>query len=386
MISSRPMAAQTQLPSRPLPPMFLKNLHLVHFKNWEQGSFDFSEKLNCFVGPNGSGKTNVLDAIHYLSVCKSYLNSIDSQNIKDGEPFLVTEGDFEKNGETLHIYCGVKRGEKKIFKKNKKAYERLADHIGQFPTVVISPYDRDLITEGSDVRRRLMDNVVSQSDPVYLDDLVSYNKALQQRNALLKHFAAEGKFDRSQIEIYDHQLVERGQPIFEKRQDFLKNLAPRLYHFYKWISGGHEKPGIEYQSHLENSDFQHLLKENWQRDLQLQYSSIGIHKDDLHFTLDNRRVKKFGSQGQQKSFLIALKLAQYEFLKEKQKTKPILLLDDIFDKLDEARVQQLVNLVSAENFGQIFITDTHPERTENLVKTIDENAKVFNLEKETAPQ
>lgn len=359
--------------------MFLKNLHLVNFKNWEQASFEFAPKLNCFVGSNGSGKTNALDAIHYLSVCKSYFNTIDSQNIRNQEGFFVVEGDFEKDDSESHVYCGLKRGDKKVFKKNKKSYDRLADHIGQFPSVIISPYDRDLITEGSEVRRKFMDNVISQSDPIYLDNLQRYNKAVQQRNALLKFFAANHTYDAAGIEVYDQQMEERGIPVYEKRKEFLEQLEPKLLYYYNIIADGREEPSISYQSQLHDRNFAEILKQYRERDRVNQYSGGGIHKDDLHFTIDGRRVKKFGSQGQQKSFLIALKLAQYDFLYTKQGVKPLLLLDDIFDKLDEERVEQLVRLVHDENFGQIFITDTHANRTAHLVKTVDDKANVFTI-------
>ena len=362
--------------------MHLNNLHILNFKNWEQADFVFSPKLNCFVGLNGSGKTNLLDAIHYLSVCKSYFNSVDSQNIKDDESFFVVEGDFSKSDSLHHVYCALKKGEKKVFKKDKKTYDKLAEHIGRFPSVVISPYDRDLITEGSDVRRKFMDSVISQSDPVYLDNLMRYNKALQQRNALLKFFAANHRFDATSLEIYNEQMADRGLPVYQKRKEFLEELKPKLLHYYHWISGAREKPEIEYSSQLHESSFSEIFAKFLDKDRLNQYSGSGIHKDDLNFRINGRKVKKFGSQGQQKSFLIALKLAQYEFLYKRQGVKPVLLLDDIFDKLDEMRVEQLVRLVHEENFGQIFITDTHPERTARLVKTIDEKARVFNLNQE----
>ncbi len=360
--------------------MHLDNLQIVNFKSWDQGEFNFSPKLNCFVGPNGSGKTNLLDAVHYLSVCKSYFNSIDSQNIKDEKEFFVVEGDFVRNEAVDHIYCGVKRGEKKQFSRNKKTYSRLAEHIGRYPSVIISPYDRDLITEGSEIRRKFMDSVISQSDPIYLDDVVQYNKALQQRNALLKYFAANALFDRASLEVYDRQMMERGLRIHEKRKDFLHDLAPKLTYFYNRIASKSELPEIKYRSHLNEQNFTALFESYLQQDLRNQYSGAGIHRDDLEFELDGRKVKRFGSQGQQKSFLIALKLAQYEFLHHKQGVKPVLLLDDIFDKLDESRVAELVKLVHDESFGQIFITDTHPERTAALVRALDEESRVFNFE------
>ncbi len=359
--------------------MFLKNLNILNFKNWPEGEFSFSEKLNCFVGPNGSGKTNLLDAVHYLSMCKSYFNTIDSQNIKDEEAFFLVEGTFQKGESADHIYCGLKKGERKIFRKNKKTYDKLAHHIGRYPSVVISPYDRDLITEGSEVRRRFMDNVISQSDPLYLDNLMQYNRALQQRNALLKFFASNHKWDPSSLEIYTEQMAGRGQAVYGKRQEFLELLRPKLQYYYEWISGGKEEPELQYQSHLHEDTLEDVLKKLLEKDRVNQYTGGGVHKDDLIFSIDGRKVKKFGSQGQQKSFLIALKLAQYDFLLDRQGTKPILLLDDIFDKLDESRVSQLVRLVHNEKFGQIFITDTHPERTARLVREIDSEARVFDF-------
>ena len=362
--------------------MYLKSLNVLNFKNWSEAEFTFHPKINCFVGNNGSGKTNMLDAVHYLSVCKSYFNSVDSQNIKDEEGFFVVEGDFEKADSSFHVYCGLKKGQKKVFKKNKKEYEKLADHIGQFPSVVISPYDRDLITEGSDIRRKFMDSVISQSDSLYLDKLIRYNKALQQRNSLLKFFAANHSFDKASLEIYDEQLAEKGLPIYESRLEFIDLLKDKLQYYYNKISNHSEYISLDYKSRLsEEKDLRALLNQNLDKDRLLQYTGVGIHKDDLSFGLNGRGLKKFGSQGQQKSYLIALKLAQYDFIAEKQGVQPLLLLDDIFDKLDEDRVEQLVKLAHDESFGQIFITDTHVERTERLVKKISKDSRIFKVDK-----
>lgn len=363
--------------------MHLENIHIVNFKNWEQASASFSEKVNCFVGSNASGKTNLLDAIHYLSMCKSYFNSGDRQNIRDTSDFFVVEGSFAKGDVDFDIYCGLKRDQKKIFKRNKKPYDKLTEHIGQFPSVVISPYDRDLITEGSEVRRRFMDVVISQSDPVYLDDLVRYKKALNQRNTLLKYFMANQVFDAENLEIYDLEMSTRAMPIYEKRKHFIQELQPLLKHYYEFISDKSESPELHYKSDLEAGELKDLLSANLQKDRFSQYTGVGIHKDDLEFSIDGRSVKKFGSQGQQKSYLIALKLAQYEFLKKSNGAKPMLLLDDVFDKLDEGRVEQLIKLVNDEEFGQIFITDTHMERTGELVKKINRDARVFRVENGT---
>lgn len=361
--------------------MHVSTLHLLNFKNWSEAHFRFSPKINCFVGPNGSGKTNVLDALHYLSTSKSYLNPVDSQNIKDEEDFMMLEADVEKKDDAYHLHCALKRGQKKILKRNKKEYERLADHIGLFPCVVVSPYDRDLITEGSEVRRKFMDGVIAQSDALYLDSLLKYNKTVQQRNALLKYFAANRVFDAESLAAFDFQMVQHATYLFEKRKEFTEQLVERLKYYYKWISKADEEAGLAYKAQMHEGDLESLLEENLQRDKINQYTGVGTHKDDLVFLLNEKPMKKFGSQGQQKSFLIALKLAQYEFIKEKQKITPFLLLDDIFDKLDEQRVEQLVRLVSDEDFGQIFITDTHEERTVSLVKRIDEAACVFKVNK-----
>ncbi len=359
--------------------MQIHSLHVFHFKNWEEAHFSFSPKINCFVGPNGSGKTNVLDALHYLSTTKSYLNAIDGQNIKDEEPFMMLEATVLKHERDHHLYCALRRGQKKVFKKDKKEYERLADHIGQFPCVVISPYDRDLITEGSETRRKFMDGVIAQSDPLYLDTLLKYNKVVAQRNALLKYFAANHTFDGDNLSAFDFQMDQLSAYLFDKRLEFTKQLAERLDFYYKWLAKDEEQAGLEYKSQLHESRLSDLLKEHLAKDKLNQYTGVGPHKDDLVFLLGDKPMKKFGSQGQQKSFLIALKLAQYEFIRARQQTNPILLLDDIFDKLDEQRVAQLVHLVGDEQFGQIFITDTHEERTAALIEEVNAKARIFKV-------
>lgn len=364
--------------------MYLQQMHLMGFKSWEEGEFSFSSKLNCFVGPNGSGKTNLLDAIHYLSLAKSYFSNQDQQNIRDGGNFFVVEGHFVRDEEPVHIHCALKRGGKKQLRRNKKEYERLADHIGHFPSVVISPYDRDIITEGGEVRRRFMDSVISQGDAQYLHHLIRYQRALQQRNALLKQMGRERRFDRAQLTVYDYEMARHAGPITEARQAFVRPLGERLQHYYRLISEGQEGAGLQYRSKMLERPLESWLEERLERDRAYQYTSVGSHRDDLLFVLSDKAIRQYGSQGQQKSFLIALKLAQYDFLKEKQGTVPILLLDDIFDKLDEQRVAALVKLVHDQDFGQIFITDTHPERTERLVKQIDPRAALFNTAPKTA--
>lgn len=359
--------------------LVLQKLHLLHFKNYTEIEIQFSPKLNCFVGNNGVGKTNVLDALYYLSMAKSYFNSVDSQNINHQHDFFLLEGQYLKDEQVDKISIALKKGAKKILKRNGKEYERLAEHIGHLPLVIISPSDRDLILEGSDVRRKFIDGVISQSDKLYLDDLLAYNRALAQRNTLLKYFAANRKFDADQLAIYDEQLIERGTLIYEKRKEFISQLTPILMEYYAAISGGAEVVGVSYDSALHSQSFEDVLKQALPTDRMVQYSTQGIHRDDLELTILGYPLKKAGSQGQQKTFLMALKLAQFDFIKQNTGYIPILLLDDIFDKLDENRVTALIQLVNDHRFGQIFVTDTHPERTRSVIKRINEEAKIFEV-------
>jgi len=359
--------------------MFLKKLSLLNYKNFSSQDFDFDAKINCFVGNNGIGKTNILDAIYHLSFSKSYFNPVATQNIKHGEDFFVIDGEFEKDDRAEKILCSLKKGMKKVVKRNGKAYEKFSDHIGFLPLVIISPADSNLITEGSDTRRKFIDGVISQSDKTYLQTLIKYSKILSQRNSLLKYFAANHTFDATTLSVYNEQLEQFGTEIFNKRTTFLNIFIPIFKEQYAAISGQKEDVNITYDSKLLETELLTLLKNSLEKDRALQYTSVGIHKDDLSFEIAGYPIKKFGSQGQQKSFLIALKLAQFNFIKEQAKTTPILLLDDIFDKLDENRVAHIVTLVDNENFGQIFISDTHAERTENVVKTIHQSYKIFKL-------
>jgi len=359
--------------------MVLKTLSVLNYKNFDSKTFEFDAKINCFVGANGIGKTNILDAIYHLSFGKSYFNPIASQNIKHDEDFFVVDGVYSKNKRQEKIIVSLKKGQKKIIKRNGKVYDKFSDHIGFLPLVIISPADRDLIIEGSDTRRKFIDGVISQSDKTYLQHLISYNKVLTQRNALLKYFALNNTFNNDTLDIYNAQLNELGQAIHEKRNEFLEVFAPIFKERYKVISNGNEIVNLSYKSDLFDDTLSTLLKTNLNKDKALQYTSVGIHKDDLKFEIEDYPIKKFGSQGQQKSFLIALKLAQFDFIKTQSGVTPILLLDDIFDKLDENRVTQIIALVDDENFGQIFITDTHPERTENAVKQVHQTYQIFNL-------
>ncbi|MFY0604163.1 MAG: DNA replication and repair protein RecF [Flavobacteriaceae bacterium] len=359
--------------------MYLKKISILNFKNITTKTFDFHEKINCFVGDNGIGKTNVLDAIYYLSFAKSYFNPVAVQNIKHGESFFVLDGDYVIDDRSEKIICSLKKGQKKILKRNGKAYEKFSDHIGQFPLVIISPADRDLVTEGSDTRRKFIDGAISMQDKAYLKDLVVYHKVVSQRNALLKYFAANRTFDALNLKVYDEQMADLCEKIFIKRKEFLLKFTPIFNRKYKMISGNREQVNLHYKSQLHDSNIEELLSNAVEKDRMLQYTTVGIHKDDLSFNIGNYPIKKFGSQGQQKSYLIALKLAQFEFLKQQSNLVPILLLDDIFDKLDESRVGQIIDLVNDDEFGQIFITDTHRERTERVIQNTNESYEIFNL-------
>ncbi|WP_417350409.1 DNA replication/repair protein RecF [Flavobacterium alkalisoli] len=359
--------------------MYLKNLSLLNYKNISEANFEFDSKINCFVGKNGIGKTNVLDAIYHLSYGKSYFNPLAIQNIKHGEEFFVIDGTFEKNERTEQIVCSLKKGQKKVLKRNSKAYDKFSEHIGFIPLVIISPSDNDLIMEGSETRRKFIDSVISQLDPAYLQELINYQKIVAQRNALLKYFAINRTFDKETLSIYNEQLTTLGHVIFEKRKQFLADFIPIFNIHHHAITNSAEDVTLVYQSQLEEKPLNELLEENLQRDKVLQYTSVGIHKDDLSFEIENHPIKKFGSQGQQKSFLIALKLAQFDFIKKQSGVLPILLFDDIFDKLDETRVSKIVEMVNDKVFGQIFISDTHPERTETIVKSTHQSYRIFNL-------
>jgi DNA replication and repair protein RecF len=359
--------------------MYLQQLSVINFKNYAQAELSLSDGVNAFMGNNGAGKTNLLDAIHYLSLCKSYFNPIDSQQIKQGADFFIITGSFNRDEKQEAIACSVKRNQKKQFKRNKKDYQRLADHIGLLPLVMISPYDISIIIEGSEERRKFIDNVISQTDNQYLDELIAYNKVLLNRNALLKTIASTGRYDPGLLEVMDEQLIASGTRIFEKRKAFMEEFTTIFNQHYQFISGDAELVSLNYESQLLQNDLSELLKKSIEKDRVLERTTSGIHRDDLQFSIHGMPMKKFGSQGQQKSFLIALKLAQYSFLTQKKGFKPLLLLDDIFDKLDDLRVTKLMQMVSNNNFGQVFITDTSTSRVENIFKDINVPVKLFTV-------
>ncbi len=367
--------------------MFLQKLILTHFKNYPVLALLLSDKINCFVGSNGVGKTNLLDAIHYLSFCKSYFNVVDTQNIQHNQEFFSIQGVFLKNDDAPDIvFCNQKKNHRKVMKINKKEYERLADHIGLYPLVMVSPHDSDLIYSGSDERRRFLDSFISQFDRTYLDNLINYNKALFQRNRLLKIFFEQRTFDKDSLEIWNDQLLMLGNKIYDKRLSFIEDFTPFFNKYYHLISGNKEQVSLTYESQLSQTTMDELLIKAQPKDLAVQYTTVGVHKDDLIFNIGGLPLRKFGSQGQQKSYTIAIKLAQFEYTKNIKGFKPILLFDDIFDKLDDQRVEHIVKMATENNFGQVFITDTQKERIVSTMKKINSPGKVFMIENNNAEE
>jgi len=359
--------------------MYLKKLSLTFFKNYEQAELEFSPKINCFVGNNGVGKTNILDAIHYLSLTKSFFNNIDSVNIKHNEDYFIVQGNFVRDDEENNIFCSFHKQKQKVLKRNGKEYHKLSDHVGRYPVVMISPADSALIIDGSEVRRKFLNKIISQYDAGYLDSVLKYNKVLQQRNKLLKDFKVTGEFDNDVLSIWDSQLIKYGNYIFGERDILVNELIPVFNEYYTFISNEKELVKLNYRSHLKEGDFAQLLHNAVDKDRILEYTTVGIHKDDLILEMNDFPVKSLGSQGQQKSYLVALKLAKFDYIKRKAGFSPILLLDDIFDKFDAARVEQIIRLVGNHRFGQIFITDTHRSRLHDILTTVDSDYKLFRI-------
>ena len=357
--------------------MRLNSLSILNYKNIREAELIFSPKINCFIGNNGMGKTNLLDAIYFLSFCKSHSNSIDSQNILHNSEFFMLQGKYEIDDSIEEIYCGMKARQKKQFKRNKKEYERLSEHIGLLPLVLVSPDDAMLISEGSDERRKFVDGVISQYNKSYLNQLLQYNNALKQRNALLK---IETAVDSSLLDIWEEQMALYGNYIYEQRKKFIDEFIPIFQDYYRYISNGNEQISLSYKSQHDEHDIKARMIATRDRDRMLGYSTQGIHKDELEMMLDNFPIKRVGSQGQNKTYLISLKLAQFNFLKRTHKLSPLLLLDDIFDKLDSNRVAKIVELVSSETFGQIFITDTNREHLDLMLRELAQDAIIFIVE------
>lgn len=356
--------------------MILKKLSILNYKNILQAEVDFSPKVNCFFGNNGMGKTNLLDAIHYLSFCKSHVNTPDSQIIHSDQELCVIQGTYDYEGREEDIFCAMRRRQRKQFKRNKKEYDKLSEHIGLLPLVMVSPADSDLIRGGSEERRRFLDVIISQQDKPYLHALIQYNKALQQRNTLLK----EQSTDDSLYEVLEMQLSRYGQMVYEKRRLLIEDFTPIFNEYYQTICRSTEQVGLHYISPLENLDLAEILAKNRERDRILGYTSSGIHKDEMEMTLNGALIRRVGSQGQNKTYLIALKLAQFVFLARKGRTTPILLLDDIFDKLDAARVEEIIKLVNSQSFGQIFITDTNRKYLDEILATMGNTYTLFRVE------
>ena len=355
--------------------MILEKLSVINYKNIAAATLELSPKINCLIGQNGVGKTNVLDAIYFLSFCHSASTPIDSQVIRHGEEFFMLEGSYD---EDMHIIAAMKKGAKKHFKRNKKEYKRLSEHIGLIPIVVVAPSDTLLIEGGSEERRRLMDMVISQYDRSYIDAMNRYNKALQQRNALLK---LEEEPNNDVISLFEEQMAVEGEKIYQRRKAFIEELTPIFQRIHETISENREQVSLTYLSHCQRGPLLDIIQRDRFKDRAVGYSLHGIHRDDLEFSLSGHPMKREGSQGQNKTFVIALKLAQFDFLKRtNSKTTPLLLLDDIFDKLDARRVEQIVKLVGSEEFGQIFITDTNRDHLDRILASSEHDYKIFYVD------
>jgi len=360
--------------------MILKKISVINYKNIQSANLELSPKMNCFIGHNGEGKTNFLDAVYYLSFCRSAGNPIDSQVMLHGQDFFMLEGSYVNDmGDEELVYCGMKRGTKKHFKRNKKEYKRLSEHIGLIPLILVSPSDAIMIEGGSEERRRLMDVVISQYDHAYIDALNRYAKALQQRNSLLK---MEEEPDAALMQIWEEQMAAEGELIYQKRKQFVEELIPVFQDIYQRISGDKEQVSLSYQSHCQRGPLLEVIQRDRLKDRAVGYSLHGVHRDDLEMLLGGYPMKREGSQGQNKTFVLALKLAQFDFLKRtNSRTTPILLLDDIFDKLDASRVEQIVKLVAGDDYGQIFITDTNRDHLDQILRHGNFDYHLYHVEK-----
>ena len=359
--------------------MQLDKLSIINYKNIQAATLDLSPKLNCFIGHNGEGKTNLLDAVYYLSFCKSAFKPKDSEVMRHEADYFVLEGDYSTDaGEHEQVYCGMKRGTKKHFKRNKKEYRRLSQHIGLVPLIFVSPADATLIEGGSEERRKLMDVVISQYDTPYIESLSRYNKALQQRNSLLKQ---EEEPDSTLLELLEMQMAEHGEVVYRKRAAFVEELMPVFQRIYQTICSDREQVSLEYVSHCQRGNLLDIIQRDRAKDRIMGYSLHGTHKDDLVMKLGGYPMKREGSQGQNKTYVLALKLAQFDFLRRTAgNNTPLLLLDDIFDKLDSSRVEQIVRLVSGDDFGQIFITDTNRDHLDKILQGSGFSYKLFSVE------
>lgn len=361
--------------------MALAHLSLLNFRNHREASIDLGPQVNCFTGPNGVGKTNLLDAVHYLSLCKSYFEPVDMHNILHGEDWFMVKGTVLAGEQQDELSCSVRKGQRKVFTRNRKEYERLADHVGKLPVVMITPYDGQLVLDGSEVRRRFLDGLIAQFDRGYLEALLRYNRALAHRNLLLKNSGRRG-VTREELEPWDEQLVLHGEAVHAERKVFMDQLVPLLSRHYAGISGGREEVGLGYKSELLERSMRELLSVSWDRDLAAQHTTVGIHRDDLLFTIGGQPLKRHGSQGQQKTFLIALKLAQFDLTAQRTGAKPILLLDDIFDKIDPQRMRHLLALLGGGGFAQVLITDTDAARLHKVLDGLGLDVRFFAMDQD----
>ncbi len=360
--------------------IYLKKLSLLNFKNYSHTELELSKEANCFVGNNGMGKTNILDAIYYLSFCKSFSHAQDVNNVKIGESGFSIKGTYHFNGKDENFLCVVESGKRKVMKRNSKEYERLADHIGLIPLVFISPMDTTLVTEGSDIRRKFLDGIISQYDKNYLQNIIQYNRTLQQRNALLKSFRESGSYSAESLEIWDDGLIKFGVEIHSTRQQFIQEFTPLFQSTYTELTENKESVQLQYVSQLSQNDYHQLLQESNSKDRMTGFTTVGIHKDDLDFTINDMSVRKFSSQGQVKSYVLSLKLAQANLINNKLQHAPLVLLDDIYDKLDKNRVSALMNMMKSDQFGQLFLTDTNQQRSPELLNNLGMKPNVFHIE------
>ncbi|HPW66593.1 MAG TPA: DNA replication and repair protein RecF [Salinivirgaceae bacterium] len=359
--------------------MYISNLKINNYKNIENTNLFFSENINCFVGLNGSGKTNLLSSIYYLSACKDYFNIPDSSNILKDFDYFIIDGYFIKNSNQERVYCGVERDKGKTISLNGKNYRRYSDHIGYIPLVMITPSDTMVIHAGSDERRKLLNYMISQFDRNYLTNVIQYNKVLENRNKALKQMRENSRIDELTLEMYDVKLIKYGNEIFSVRKNFMDNFKDLFQQYYTIISDNDEKVDFKYNSQINDSDFQDQLIKSRDSDFAAGHTTVGIHKDDLEMTIDERSLKRSASQGQQKTFIISIKLAYYEYSAKITGIKPLLLLDDIFDKLDAKRISKIIKMVSADHFGQIFITDTNKARIDGFLEDIASPYKIFSV-------
>lgn len=360
--------------------VLLSRLSVHQFRNHREAGLDLGNEVNCFVGPNGTGKTNLLDAVYYLGMCKSYFESQDMHNILHGEEWFMVKGTMDTPDGGHELVCSVRKGQRKVFTRDRKEYERLVDHVGRYPMVMITPYDGQLVLEGSEVRRRFLDGFIAQFDRSYLDSLLRYNRAMAQRNLLLKQM--DGQASRDLVAPWDEQLIQHGEAVHAVRTAFMTELVPLLRQHYQGISSGPEVVDLIYRSELAETSMRDIIDKQWSRDLAAQHTTGGVHRDDLVFTIEDRPLKRFGSQGQQKTFLIALKLAQFDLTALRSGIKPLLLLDDIFDKIDPQRMRHLLGLLGGQRFGQVLITDTDAARMHKALDGLGLETRFFHLDHE----